>query len=198
VGKARERRLVYAPTPQDPAYDGVRSVAFSPDGTLLASANHGRSPERTACVWEVRTGALVRRLVGGFRYGIAAAAFNPDGHVLALAGDDHDHVVKLFDVATGDERPRAFARAPCAISALAFSPDGRYLVAGGDRELLVIYDLTAGSEQRLQGQLGWTTALAFSPRGDMLASGEEEQAVGLWEVASGRRIHALRGHGLPS
>lgn len=194
----RERRLVYAPDPDGSAYayDGVLSVAFSPDGTLLASANHGRSPDRAAHVWDVRTGKLVHRL-GGFRYRLHDAAFSPDGQALALAGDDH--LVKLYDMATGDERPPAFARLPSAVSALAFSPDGRYLVAGCDDELLVIYEPATGAEtgRQLEGHLEWTTALAFHPQGRLFASGGEDGLVWLWEAESGRRVREFHRHDAP-
>jgi WD40 repeat protein len=64
--------------------------------------------------------------------------------------------------------------------------------------LLVIYDLSIATEQRLSGHREWTFKLAVSPRGHVFVSGGEDQVVGLWEVASGWRVRELRGRCAPS
>lgn len=174
--------------------DAILSVVFSPDGSLLVSTNHGHKPDRAACVWDVQTGTLIHRL-GEFDYRLHAAAFSPDGRVLALTGDDK--VVELYDVMTGSKLEWGFPRLPYAGSALAFSPDGHFLVVGGDGELLCIYDLVEGTARRLEGHVEWTYALAFHPQGHFFASGGEDALVRLWEIETGRQVRELSGHGAP-
>ncbi len=72
------------------------SVAFSPDGHLLAYADNDRSVK----VWDATTGRRVHTL-HGHSAAAYAVAFSPDGQTLASAGDDK--TVKLWDVATGQE-----------------------------------------------------------------------------------------------
>src|SRR5262245_33957662 len=75
----------------------VNRVAFSPDGSRIASA--GGDGDATARIWDAQTGALLLTLTGHDR-GVYNVAFSPDGKVLASAG--HDHTVRLWDVATSN------------------------------------------------------------------------------------------------
>ena len=70
----------------------VCSVAFSPDGTRLASG----SDDQTVKLWDVRSGELVRTL-SGHTSSVRSVAFSPDGTRLASGSDDQ--TVKLWDVA---------------------------------------------------------------------------------------------------
>jgi WD40 repeat protein len=63
--------------------DSVRGVAFSPDGTLLASA----ADDTTVRLWEVASGTHVRTLTG-HTDSVRGVAFSPVGTLLASAADD--------------------------------------------------------------------------------------------------------------
>ena len=71
--------------------DGVTSVAFSPDGRLLASGSY----DKTIKLWEVATGSLVRTLEG-HTDPVLSVAFSPGGKL--LASDSDDATIKLWDI----------------------------------------------------------------------------------------------------
>jgi len=95
-------------------------VAWSPDGTLLAS---GGSDELVR-IWDVRAGTS--RVLEGHQGWVSAVAWSPDGSRLASAGDDER--IRLWDVSTGT--CRAFEGSSDRVNLVAWSPDGNRLASG--------------------------------------------------------------------
>ena len=105
---------------------GVRAVAFSPDGTILASGGSERGNEAgTVKLWDVATGTNIATLYG-HTGAVFSVSFSPDGSTLASGSGDG--TVKLWDVAT-KQNIATFKHAVGEVASVAFSPDGKPLAS---------------------------------------------------------------------
>ena len=172
----------------------VRSVAFTPDGKILAAGggSDAFSDEKTAelKLWNVTTGK-VRATLAGHKWCVWAVAITPDGKTLASAGSDG--VIKLWDIGKAKETHTInVEKGP--ILALAFSPDGKTLVYPASNDL-VVWDLaTRKPRATLKGLRFGARALTFSPDSKTLAAGSTDTFGRLWDVESGKPTAQLKGH----
>jgi RNA polymerase sigma factor (sigma-70 family) len=102
--------------------DRVYGVAYSRDGTLLATA----SRDGTAALWNATTGKKLLTL-DGHEGEVHAVAISPDRKRIATAGKDC--TVRLWDASTGKEMHRMQHKDP--VQALVFAPGGKILIASG-------------------------------------------------------------------
>jgi hypothetical protein len=120
--------------------DQVKSIAFSPDGQILASA----SADRTIMLWDVATGEPVGTPLRGHISMIGSIMFSPNGETLASVSSV-DGTIILWDVAT-----RQPFRTTLHGYTAVFSPDGETLVSVGDDSTLVLWDVAAWHDPQLQ------------------------------------------------
>ena len=167
--------------------DPVGTLAFSPDGRLLASAGD----DRRVRLWDPAAGRLTATLKGHTDW-VRAVVFSPDGRLLASAGDDRR--VRLWDPAAG--RLTATLKGHTDwVRAVVFSPDGRLLASAGDDFTVRLWDPAAGRLMAtLKGHTGGVNAVVFSPDGRLLASAGDDFTVRLWDPAAGRLTATLKGH----
>ncbi len=117
----------------------VSALAYSPDGTLLATGcgGDGSVPFRDLKLWETDSGHL-RRVLSGHKTGVNAIAFDPTGRRIAT-GDTTGQLI-LWDLATGRVLRRETV-GPSWIWSIAFIDAGRRLVTAVSNGPLVLYDL---------------------------------------------------------
>jgi WD40 repeat protein/serine/threonine protein kinase len=173
--------------------DGGTTVAFAPDGRLLATSH-----ESTVCLWEAATGQAGLTLRGhtGRVYDVAWAR---DGRRLATGSADQ--TVRLWDVPTALEQ-RVFRGHTSSVLRVACAPDGRRIVSGDEAGLLKVWDATR-DQQVLELQpatLGRTPLsdvrdVAFTADGGQVRAAHSPGLAGGvrgWDVATGRPVFDRR------
>ena len=167
---------------------GYGNVAFSRDGTLLATLGGGLAIK----LWEVRTRNLLATLEGHTDQ-INAVAFSPDGALLASGsgnGELGDDAVRLWDVASQKEIA-TMAVPGFGVWSLAFSPDGTILAWGSALGGATLWDVARREEIALAEKGG--PPVAFSPDGATLFFGSGSGEITLWDVGSREEIVTLAG-----
>jgi WD40 repeat protein len=160
--------------------DQVSSVAFSPDGKMIASG----SWDKTIKLWDAQTGDLKRTLMGHTE-DVQSVAFSPDGKI--IASGSRDKTVKLWDVKSGELKQTLDNLD--GVRAVAFSPDGSLLAAGCYDAQVRIWNAQTGNLITTFSNIenggtsqSWITSIAFSPNGYYLASASYDGTVKLFSI----------------
>jgi WD40 repeat protein len=162
-----------------------QTVAFSPDGTLLAELEFEEEDQLSVRLWEVATGKMVRTFDIPQPH-IRSAAVSPDGRTIAVI--DADRSISLWEVASGKRRAclgreRASASPPDPMECIAFAPDGYLLAAGDAAGRVRLFDVTAARElDSLTGHIGPVVSLAFGIDSKRLTSGSADTTALIWEL----------------
>jgi WD40 repeat protein len=162
--------------------EAVRSLAFSPDGRVLAIGG----PGTVVRLVDTSSASDLGELQPDGGDNASQVAISPDGRYLAAGGCSG--TVTIWD-RDGPRRLGAMAGRD-AITALAFAPDGSTLAAGdetGRLRLRAVPERTTRIIQAARTPFSGITALAFSPSGACLASASTlERCVRLWDASDGR------------
>lgn len=173
---------------------GLHVLAFSPDGRTLAGGfgqvyevpQQDPQGERLTALWDISTGHL-RRTFTGFRQGITALSYSPDGRSLAVGC--MDQTVRCFDTRTWT-LARTFA-AQDFVTSVAYSPDGSMLAFGEWSGLVRLTNTRTWAVQSLIGHSDTVRDLSFSRDSLTLASASEDGTVKLWDAVTGRETRTL-------
>ena len=197
---------------------GIYSVAFSPDGTLLAAGGNSTTATQGGSVvelWSVSGRTRLRTLPTASNYGVASVAFSPDGKTLADGGAKIGRsvgILEIWNVSNGALLKALPTAANYGVVSVAFSPDGKTLADSGSTYLsstgtyggvLELWNVATGVLTQNLGTAARSsvTSVAFSPDGKTLAdvgyTAGTDAALGvleLWSVAGGNQI-AMAGAG---
>ena len=158
----------------------IHSLAFSPIGSILASA----SADNRIILWDVG----MRKMLGvlhdaaSFREAPTSLAFSPDGRILAVG--TIGATVMLWDMETRTHIDTLVGHNNSQwVTSVAFSPDGKRLASGsGDRTIRLWDVMTRSSVATLEGHTHHVTSLSFPPNGNLLASGSHDGTIKLWNI----------------
>ena len=166
-------------------------LAFSPDGSLLASISQNRIQ-----LWDPHAGTRIR-FFGNHNGTVSNLLFTPDGSRLVsscggtLDSKDTPGIVQVFDVESGEQIYKLGGHTKY-IYAIALSPDGNQLISSNDEELL-FWDLANGRQAKNPG-IAPSRAVAWSPRGNWIATSGRDDAgshIAVWDVISGKLVKRL-------
>lgn len=167
--------------------EAVTSVAYSPDGSLIASG----SADNSVKIFDASTGSLLRSLTG-HTWDVSCVAFSPDG--LTLASTSYDDKIKLWKVSDGT-LIRTISGHTNNVMSVCFSPDSQVIASGSWDNTIKIWRLSDGTVMRtLTGHTNSVYSVAYSPDGQTLASGSWDYKVKAWRVSDGALLTTLGNH----
>jgi eukaryotic-like serine/threonine-protein kinase len=169
--------------------DWVSCVAFSPDGSLLASGANDKSIR----LWDVAAGQTAHTLIG-HKTMITGMSFSPDGRRLASASGDKS--VRLWDVGAGRLLAPVLDH-PEPVRDVVFSRDGRRLVSVGDNGMVQVRNADTGTTLfALRGHRDTVERAMLSPDGRLLATAGRDPAIRVWDMTheprAGHEVAPLR------
>ncbi|HEY2839994.1 MAG TPA: c-type cytochrome domain-containing protein, partial [Pirellulales bacterium] len=197
-GKGDESRLIQM-------LDGRKKPQMPPEGSDRPSADEialikswidagaksptGAAPDPTLLV------TPKVKLLAPPRKAVNAAAWSPDGKLIALAG--YGEVRLISAESRGLVRRLSGARGN--VTDVEFTADGKTVIAASGEPGLfgevVLFEVATGSSlSKFVGHRDSLYAATASPDGRLIATGSYDQQIKLWDAASGKEVRTLTGH----
>lgn len=162
----------------------VKSVAFSPDGSLLATG----SEDKTIYIWNAKTGELVTTIGDNF-FPPVALRFHSSDQLFVASGPD----IRLIDFS--GKIIRTYAGKTVHVWSIDYNETVKKVTAGSFGKTIRVWDSETGKEVLLlEGHEKSALPVCFSPAGDRILSGSLDQSVRLWNAATGNEIRKMEGH----
>jgi WD40 repeat protein len=177
-------------SPVDPVHPvhPVESMAFTPDGTTLATG----SVDGTVRLWDTASGKQTGKTItvpGGSP--VDSVAFTPDGTTLATGSGDG--TVRLWDTASGKQTGKTITVPDSSpVFSVAFTRGGKTLATRSDDGTVRLWDTASGKQTAAitaGGSLVYSAA--FTPDTKTLATSNGEGTARLWNIASGQQTAAI-------
>ncbi len=154
----------------------VRAIAFSPDGTTIASC----ADDKAIRFWDVDNGTHLRK-IETHEYRISDIAFSPDGQTITGISFGFIH---QWNVETGTElRTVPMPGETRRLSYRGLRSDSTMAAMGYSDGTVRLWDMTDITQTRiLKGHTSSVNLVTFSPDGRTLASSSSDGTTLLWDI----------------
>ncbi len=165
----------------------VNMAAFNPSGTQVVTA----SSDKTARLWEARTGKVIATL-RGHTNGVNTASFSPDGKLIVTSSDDG--TARVWDA--GTHLVISMLRGHAAgVSSATFSSDSRLVVTTGQDDTARVWQARSGHlVSVLRGHTDSVNSAAFSPDNRLVVTASTDHTARVWNARTGTLLRVLHGH----
>jgi WD40 repeat protein/serine/threonine protein kinase len=157
----------------------VRGVAFSPDGTQIATA----SLDSSIKLWDAHSGQEINTL-RGHKGTVDQVVFSSDG--THIASSSSDRTMRIWDASSGRTIATLEGDNDYVVK-IAFSPDGAQLISASSNATLRRWDTSSGREISQSEKRESGVGVAFSPDGTRFLS-YNRSALILWDITNGQEI----------
>jgi WD40 repeat protein len=164
--------------------EAIHRIAWSPDGSLLASPSRDMSVR----IWEWKTGNITKILNPDVSW-INCARWSPDGKLLATGSESG--VISIWNTLNWVEEFKLEGHR-LRIENLAWSRNSKMLAsASGDATINVWSMATKQPIHRINEHRSWANAVEWSPDGKYLATGAEDNVVRIWKSGNWELVSTL-------
>lgn len=168
------------------------SIAYSPDGSLLAVAGGTPGQSGEVKLFNPAAGTLVKELgtMGDVAY---RAVFNPAGTKLAVGGADRS--IRVYDVASGKQEILIEDHADWVVG-LAWNPDGSRIASGSRDKTSKLFNAANGeSLMTYSGQGEQVFGVGFSGDGKLVLTAGADKKIHAWNPEDGGKKGEIAGFG---
>ncbi|MBX7220183.1 MAG: WD40 repeat domain-containing protein [Blastocatellia bacterium] len=170
--------------------DHVRSVAISPDSTLVATGGE----DSLVKLWDLASGKQIRTFSGHSNW-VSSLLFVPQTKLL-ISGS-YDRTIRIWELETGKE-VACLEGTPSLITSLALDGTGNTLAVGSHNGMISLWNIPkAKLVSRFQAQAETVASLTFTSNGQFLVFGGGEQTdfdVKVWNLEQNALVQRLVGH----
>ena len=161
------------------------SLAYNPEGTLLATASGTPGKQGETKLFDSKTGKLVRTLAVTPDL-MLAVTFDSQGRRIACAGADN--TIRVLDVESG-ELQRSIEQHADWVTSVAFSSDGSNIVSTSRDKTARVFDARSGGlEATYTGHTDAIFGAAFSPDSKLVFSAGRDRELHVWEARDAKKV----------